>query len=212
MMKVIGYRDLRPVNWFTGKREPLEVGAGHFCDRCGAEHAIVYEVEDTETGKVYAVGSGCAKQQFGFEPDKTEEAKRFIKTVRQQIALDIHGKRHEVIAKLADEIVARLASLEVPPVLREKKSNKYTGAEEIWWICQDAKHQRAIYETDEPAKGMAVSVWFRNRVEEQIPQEWKTVSLGSKPDNPKSYQETMFRLCTRYAMQMLYEMKRTTFY
>jgi hypothetical protein len=32
-MKVIGYRDLRPVDWASGKRMPLEAGAGHRCDQ-----------------------------------------------------------------------------------------------------------------------------------------------------------------------------------
>jgi hypothetical protein len=212
MMKVVGYRDLRPVNWFTGKREPLEAGAGHICDRCGAEHAIVYEVEDDTTGKVYAVGSGCAKQQFGFDPDKSEEAKRFIKSVRQQIAFDIHTKRHEVIAKLAQEIAAGVSSLKVPPISSEKVVNKYTGKEELMWRCGDNDFRQLLDVDNNSARGMVVSGWLRNRVNEQVPTEWRGVVIGSKPNNPKSYPESMGNLCTRLAMKVLYDTGRAIFY
>ncbi len=212
MMTVVGYRDLRPLDWLSGKRMPLEPGEGHICDRCSAEHAIVYEVEDSETGKVYAVGSGCAKQQFGFEPDKTQEAKRFIKAVNRQIALDIHGKRHEVIAKLAQEIVAKVSALKVPPISREKTVNKYTGKDEVIWTCQDNEFRRLSYVDEKASERMVVTGWLRNRVEELVPVEWKSLAIGNKPDNPRSYQESMFRLCARLAMKALYEMGRAMFY
>lgn len=211
-MKVVGYRDLRPLDWLSGKRMPLEPGEGHICDRCGAEHAIVYEIMDTETSKVYAVGSGCAKQQFGFEPDKTTEAKRFIKAVNKQIVADIHAKRHEAIAEQARQIVNQVVGLAIPSITRETSTNKYTGKNEIWWTCQDNRFLQPGYAAEEAARGMVVSGWFRNRVEERVPAEWKGVVIGNRSDNPRSYAESMFRLCATRAMKTLYEMKHTTFY
>jgi len=212
MMTVVGYRDLRPLDWLSGKRMPLPPGEGHICDRCGAEHAIVYEVEDDTTGKVYAVGSGCAKQQFGFEPDKTEEAKRFIKAVKKQIAADLHAKRYAAITEQARQIVDQVVGLVVPTITRETSTNKYTGRDEIWWACQDNRHLQLGYEAEEAARGMVVSGWFRNRVEELVPGEWKDVVIGNNPDNPRSHAVAMFHLCAARAMKTLYEMKRTTFY
>jgi hypothetical protein len=42
-------------------------GEGHICDRCAREHAVIYELFDDSTGKTYSVGSGCAKQSYGFD-------------------------------------------------------------------------------------------------------------------------------------------------
>jgi hypothetical protein len=77
-MKVVGYVDLRPVNWFTGKREPLPAGEGHVCDRCGAVHALVYTLLDTESKEEFKVGSGCAQRAFGFDPDKDPLVRKTI--------------------------------------------------------------------------------------------------------------------------------------
>jgi len=211
-MRVTGYRDLRPLDWVSGKRMPLEPGEGHICDRCGAEHAVVYELEDTETGKHYSVGSGCVKRQFGFEPDKTKEAKQLIRAVNQQIALDLHKRRHEEIHALAVLVVKEIAELEIPPVVKRDVPNKYTGKDDWIWTCGDAEQRQMHYEADSAARNMVVSAWLRNRVTERVPFEWKEIAIGSRPDRIKSYAERMSELCIKQAMKTLYGMGRSAYY
>lgn len=70
--ELIEINDLRPIDWYTGKRVPLSPGMGSICQRCGKEHAVVWKVHETTPGRqrVWCVGSGCGpKILAGWSPD-----------------------------------------------------------------------------------------------------------------------------------------------
>lgn len=190
MMRVVGYRDLRPVNWFTGKREPLAAGEGHICDRCGAEHAIVFEVEDTETGKVYAVGSRCATQQFGFEPDKDEEAKRLIKSVKAQAAEALDNERQRLVSNLATQVAEDVFRLPVPEFTFDEIIEKSVGPRKRW-RCGDGIAYSGLGRSDEETQIICLQGWARNRMRERIPAEWFKVSVLQSPERRSKVTTTM---------------------
>jgi hypothetical protein len=177
MFRVVGYRDLRPLDWVSGKRMPLEAGEGHICDRCGAEHAVVYEVLDDETGKHYAVGSSCAKRQFGFEPSQDKEAKRLIKTAKEEAAELVESARQEAVAHAAAEVAGVVSRL-LPP-LPVADTERYPGA--VAWSVGDSMYL-ARGRDDEETRQLALKGWYQNRVRELLPAEWDKVSVKLYPE------------------------------
>jgi hypothetical protein len=114
---VVDYYDLRPLDWVSGKRMPLEPGESHVCDRCGAEHAVVYVVEDLTTHKTYAVGSGCAKASFGFDPASDKQATRIVASKKQEAAALVNDRRLKEVENLTRDISSQVRSLPRPPVV-----------------------------------------------------------------------------------------------
>lgn len=171
MFRVVGYRDLRPIDWLSGKRMPLEPGAGHVCDRCGAEHAVVYEVDDTDTGKHYSVGSSCAKRQFGF--DASKEARALVKKAREQDEVLIDARRQEEVERFVAVAAEELDRLVVPEAVADR--DKYPGA--VAWRVGDSMALATHGRTDEEAVKYATKGWYENRIVERRPPEWIRVEL-----------------------------------
>ena len=111
---LVGITDLREVDWFTGKKMPLEQGEGNECMRCGRMHAVVWEVRDNETGKHWKVGSGCGPRALGgWTPDKEE-----IKTARKEARERAEQRRLAKIEAEARRIADEVRVLPVPPIER----------------------------------------------------------------------------------------------
>lgn len=73
--ELAGVRDLREIDFDTGKRLPLTPGEGNECQRCRREHAVVWEVQETTPGRqrLWLVGSGCGPKILeGWSPDPKE--------------------------------------------------------------------------------------------------------------------------------------------
>jgi len=85
--RIVGYRDLRPVDWLSGKRMPLDPGEGHTCDRCGATTPLtvvlskLYPVSMhlslpdgwtcstmADSGVLHTVCPKCSAPKFAAEP------------------------------------------------------------------------------------------------------------------------------------------------
>jgi hypothetical protein len=213
-VKVIGYYDLRPVDWLSGKRMPLTEGECHICDRCGAEHAVVWEVKDLDTGKVYSVGSGCAKQTFGFEPDKTNEAKELLKNHRQQVAMEINEARLEAIRQLADSTAKEIATMARPKITVSESLFKYphfSGQLVRTFTMGDVS-------TSEPQPAppgnwndrntlwLLENRWISARSDETIPPEWKSLSVA--PDSNKLKKGV--RDMTEVYKQMVWRLSNST--
>lgn len=175
--RVVGYRDLRPLDWVSGKRLPLEAGEGHICDRCGAEHAVVFEVLDDETGKHYAVGSSCATKQFGFEPSQAKEAKALIRSSKDAAAEELETTRHAMVVDAAERAASYVHTLPAPEP--EADRDRYPGA--VAWSVGDSKALAAHGRTDEEAQKMARRGWYENRARDLMPPEWNSIYVKLRP-------------------------------
>jgi len=186
MIVVIDYYDMRPVDWVSGKRLALSPGEGHICDRCEAEHAVVYVVQDTDTGKEYRVGSSCAKAQFGFEADKSEEAKKLVRTYKQKAAAELDETRQKMVAVAAEVVSAEVSQLPVPEPLADTVS--YPGV-----VCWRVGDSLALVRgrSDEETKLVALRGWIEHRVAERVPPEWNKVEILTHPDTRSRDKTTM---------------------
>jgi hypothetical protein len=108
---LIAVYDLREVDEISGKRIPLEEGQGNTCNRCGREHAKVYEVQRDQDAKIFCVGSTCCKKLFGWEPEK-EVVNRLTKEAKKR-SEDRALQRLEAIAT---PIATEVNALTIPPV------------------------------------------------------------------------------------------------
>jgi hypothetical protein len=204
MMRVVGYRDLRPIDWVSGKRMPLGPGEGHICDRCGAEHAVVYEVLDTETGKTYSVGSTCAKHQFGFEVDKDLEAKALVKAAKQIAADQIDSLRHEMIKQATNEILVRISSTPIPPFVMDDQ--RYQPR--VTWVVGDSHALASFGRTAQETQQIALEGWFRNRVRELLPVGWNKADVRRQPGTRDRTTVSMSQKLESDVMRQVFEQIR----
>lgn len=102
-VQLLSVKDLRPIDFVSGKRLAITDEECHVCDRCGKRHVKVYEV--LADGHIYNVGSGCCKRLFGWEPAKQDvlEKERIAEEQAMQIALQ--NAAQEIITKI-DTMVA----------------------------------------------------------------------------------------------------------
>lgn len=102
-------RDIRPIDFLTGKRVPLNPGDGATCDRCGKEHAIVWEIEETTPGRarLWSVGSRCGPRILdGWSPEGDE--------LRKARKADRDGARDRAARAAAADLLDLLRRLDVP--------------------------------------------------------------------------------------------------
>jgi hypothetical protein len=192
--RIVGYRDLRPVDWLSGKRMPLDPGEGHICDRCGAEHAVIYSVEDGETSRRYEVGSSCAKKQFGFDVDR--EARTLVKEARVRAEAELDAVRQEAIGRAVSEIVADVRGLAVPAPVAD--TVRYPGT--TAWRVGDGVALAAHGRGDTEAQFAAVLSYLENRIRERVPAEWSKISVRLHPDDKS---RTMISMASKTAMLAL---------
>lgn len=198
MIVVVDYYDMRPVDWVSGKRLSLSPGEGHICDRCEAEHAVVYVVQDTETGKEYRVGSSCAKAQFGFEVDKQEEAKALVRTYKQKAAAELDAARQKMVAEAAEVVASEVSQLPVPEPIADTVS--YPGV-----VCWRVGDSPALVRgrSDEETKLVALRGWIEHRVAERVPPEWNKVEILTHPGTRDRDKTTMGRKLSRMVVWKL---------
>lgn len=209
---VTGYYDLRPIDWASGKRLPLEPGEGHVCDRCGAEHAVVFVVQDQETGEQYRVGSGCAKKNFGFDPEKDEAGKGLVKRVKDEARATVNAAKVMASAEKAAEIVAIVGRSRVPdPVLvSEEVITKYPNFEgqrvRIWRVGDTQVDQRQSLEygwRDRDAVELARFGWLNHEVRSRIPAEWEGITVSQESRGRRTVTKKLSEHCRDLAWREL---------
>jgi len=105
--RLVSVVDLRPIDFASGKREPLAAGEGATCFRCTRKHAIVWTVERVETREQFSVGSTCAVRAFeGWTPDAREQREARKQAKSRTAAAREARKEADVVA-----MVARLQAL-----------------------------------------------------------------------------------------------------
>lgn len=197
MMKVVGYYDLRPVDWASGKRMPLGPGEGHICNRCGAEHAVVFEVRDTYTQKTYAVGSTCAKKSFGFEVEKDAEAKKLIKSAKQKAAWDLDAVRQAMVVEEATSIAQEVSRQRIPECIIETSSSGIPT-----WRCGDSVAW-IQHRSSEETKQVAIRGWVENRIKENIPMDWSKIEVLHNPERKSKTTISMDRKALMIGLTLL---------
>ncbi len=188
-MRVVGYRDLRPVDWASGKRVPLGPGEGHVCDRCGAEHAVVYELLDEDTGKHYSVGSTCAKRQFGFDVAADVEAKRMVRKARDEDEATLDEARQKMAAEASASLAREVSALPLPDFDRDEVS--HPGV--VTWRIGDSKALAAFGRSDADTQRVALEGWYLNRIREMIPGGWSDIPVRLHPRTRVRASTTMDR-------------------
>jgi hypothetical protein len=210
--RVIDYYDLRPVDWLSGKRMPLEPGTGHVCDRCGAEHAVVYVVEDVESGKTYRVGSGCAKQSFGFDPEKNDESKKLIKNAKEETAKNINELRLAAVQDLAQKIFKGIQRAERPPVVFQGDAPfKYAHFPNqlVRTFTMDDAEATELQPSagggwhDSQTVELLIHRWISARIEESIPKDWQDIDVSPYRDRPRKNVTSMANECSKLVRSLL---------
>ena len=139
--KLISVYDLREIDEFTGERLPLLAGEGNICNRCGREHAKVYQVRREQDGKEFTVGSTCCKKLFGWEPEK-EETKRLEKEAKKLA----ESRARERLEAIATPIAEEVKALPLPRIIEiEHRDGRIPqtvwGAEgskvKVWGLTRD---------------------------------------------------------------------------
>jgi hypothetical protein len=198
-VRVTGFYDMRPVDWVSGKRMPLEDGMGHFCDRCGREHALVYELTDDDNGKTYKVGSGCAKQDFGFDVEKDATAKILVKTSKRETELAVDAKRRTMLAEAVDIILTEFELRQRPPT-PEVEVRQPAGPDVVRVGDSPAWVQfRTLEETVE----VAVRGWFERRIKEMTPDGWEKSTILDRPQSSSRSSTPMAVLLLHKVMSSL---------
>jgi hypothetical protein len=228
-MKVVGYVDLRPVNWFTGKREPLRgaplrgaplrgaplrgaplrgaplaAGEGHICDRCGAEHAIVYTLLDTDSKEEFKVGSGCAQRAFGFDPDKDPLVRKTIKAEKQRIEKEMERQQDEVVSLVASTIAKDVMHLPLPFIEWLKVEKDLHGYNMKWRMGDVVAWGYGLKSADkipDERLNCLIRGFFTNEVVGRLPEPYKSAQFPS-PEYATA------RKIAQEAMRLLFVAKR----
>jgi hypothetical protein len=136
--KLIRVYDLREIDEWTGERIPLMAGDGNICNRCGREHAKVYEVKREQDGKLFTVGSTCCKKLFGWEPEKAE-TKRLEKEARKLA----ENAAYQRLLSIAGPIAAEVNALPLPRIIvleeREEQARSRYAYTQIVWGTEGSK-------------------------------------------------------------------------
>ena len=197
-MKVVAYKDLRPIDWVSGEKMALPKGEGNICDRCSAEHVHVYTVQDQDSGEQFDVGSGCAKRAFGFDPSLDIEGKKMMKRVEREAAERAEAQRtafieREVarIAPIVGRLVmpeARLLETKLEGGGRDYQSEKWGIGDATTWEHGVRRAPPADYEARESRRYQhqntvqtLMQMWATNRAGELLPAE-----IRLRSDRPAS--------------------------
>jgi len=195
-MKVIGYVDLRPVNWFTGKRDPIKAGEGHICDRCGAEHAVVYTLLDTDSKEQFKVGSGCAQRAFGFDPDKDPLVRKAIKAEKQRIKKEMERIYGKIVLDIASMIAKDVMHLPLPFIEWLKVEKDLHGYNMKWRMGDAVVWAYGLKSADKiPDERLDCLIrnFFRDEAAARLPEPYKSARSSSPEDSiaRKIIEETM---------------------
>lgn len=163
--KLVRVFDLREYDWDREEYIPLDKGEGNICERCGREHAKVYVVEDTATGKQHFVGSTCSKKMFGWEPEKAElqAASKAMKEEQKRLA------REKYIKTVAMPIAESILAMEMPAITckKERRQCNSTLALDGYRIaCGDVSYW---FETDTLKECQYVERrWLENKIDQAV--------------------------------------------
>jgi hypothetical protein len=169
---LLAITDLRPIDWFTGKRLPLTIEELAECHRCGRKHAVVWKVEVTEHGKAphtFNVGSSCGKKMIAegllpdLEPASVKAARKAARTKNTD------AKRAEV-EKHARRVGALVAALDMPaPTCTARRIKKFAGGLDLdAWACGDIETTTAAGTCAEGMARNLADLWRRARAAELI--------------------------------------------
>jgi hypothetical protein len=183
-LAVVGYYDLRPVDWVSGKRMPLEGGEGHICDRCGALHAIVWCLKDVNSQEIFKVGSGCAKKSWGFDPSEDAKGRALVKEVARDVDRQLFERRVGEAEQVAGVIINSFRGVNPPPSIFEEVSSSSDTIKGKVWVGDSYAYWQT-FNTKENAYKVALSGWYDNRIKEMIEPKLKNVLITDPDSKPK---------------------------
>lgn len=169
---LLAVTDLRPIDWYTGKRLPLTINELAECHRCGRKHAIVWTVEVTEPGKpprVFDVGSSCGKKMVaeGLLPDLEPAS---VKAARKAARNRNTATKRAEVEKHARRVGTLVAALDMPaPTCTARRIKKYAGGLDLdAWACGDISTTTGAGTCDDGMKRQLADMWRRARAAELI--------------------------------------------
>ena len=132
--KLTAIIDLREKDDWTGEIYALQAGQGNICDRCGKEHAKVYQVVRVDDGKEFNVGSTCCKRLFdGWEPEKVA-----ITAAKKAAKKQAEEKTHQRMLDIVAPIIEEVSALKMPRVtILEEREERYCTT--IIWGVEGSK-------------------------------------------------------------------------
>lgn len=132
--KLTAIIDLREVDEWTGEIYALQVGQGNICDRCGREHAKVYQVVRQDDGKEFNVGSTCCKHLFGgWEPEKA-----VIASAKKAAKKQAEEKANQRMLAIVSPIIEEVFTLSMPRIIvLEERPDAYNTT--VVWNVEGSK-------------------------------------------------------------------------
>lgn len=140
--ELVQIRDLRPVDWYTGKRVAIATEDMALCDRCGARHAVVWIIDVRGAGApelsrgTWRVGATCAKHMvFGGEIPELDAAS--VKAARKAAREAQQTAKRAEVLRHARRVGEALAALPTPePECTRRGWDKYgAGLKLDQWEC-----------------------------------------------------------------------------
>lgn len=119
--ELISITDLRPIDFDTGKRVPLDAGEGHECDRCGKLHAVIWKIMETTPGNegIWNVGSTCGPKVLdGWKPER-----KIVISLKKADKIRALQEAWRPLIERALEVGRAAIGRELPEIIRSK--NKY---------------------------------------------------------------------------------------
>lgn len=197
--KIVRVRDLRPIDWDSGERIPLDPADAPECDRCGRKHQVVYEMQSEDGKHAALVGSGCGPKLAGGAEyiDKVS-----LREAKKKYEEQVRSKAQEKADQWVDELFTQhLAELKAPGfVYKPKTKSPYDepfaqlgdeprpvdmvetddGLAQVWMFS--SSYQTPGTTREEELKRNAAMQWVDSKVADvmaqfaqHIPEKWKWV-------------------------------------
>lgn len=171
---LLAITDLRPIDWYSGKRLPITVEECSECERCGRLHAVIWTVEVALPGeptRVFNVGSTCGKKMVAegllpeFDKIELREARK-AKRTREQAEVD--AKLAEIANEVADKAAELIAQGEPEPERRPDKKRWSDDDAIMVWGMGDASVWCISGKFDDERWRCLRRAWVDRRIAEAI--------------------------------------------
>jgi len=214
--KIHSVKDLRPIDWYTGKRIALATGEGATCDRCGKEHAIVYKMEHQKTGKQACVGSGCGPGMAGGTHNLDDDSiKQAEKEAKQKVLGEARKKLDDWVAQIKEKLVVEAKFPEASYFIGHDHHVSYAGD-----TRKEVQHPRLKWgfkgtdnavNVGEHSSGVAeyevkavMRKWLTDKIATQV-KEAKIPESWPFPKDLKTPRETVARQALKAAEDLLWD-------
>jgi hypothetical protein len=168
--ELISVTDVRPIDWESGKRVPVDACDLPECTRCGRRHAVVWRLIERPSGATLTVGSGCGPKLVadgllpGVELPAVKAAERAARAEDKRVRRSGADARARELAE-----VARAAIVGMVPPKPVWGPDEYGRAEFVTIYVGDVRQMAVARQLDrETLERQVAARWLDQRMAEAI--------------------------------------------